>query len=113
MSSRYKIGAASDSRPLSFPPCRAGHPNSIFPELSGLARSDGRVDNERMMRRWWLKRSRKGLNELEHQTLTRDALLMKVGAAKKEAGKGRGIVYLQLPSVDQPAIVETFRFMDC
>jgi hypothetical protein len=36
MPTRYKIGAASGSRPFSSPPCRAGHPKTIFREVKVL-----------------------------------------------------------------------------
>lgn len=79
-------------------------------ELYVLARSDGRVDKERAMRRRHLKRLWKRLKELQRQTLTRDELLMKVGAAKKEAGRDYGLVTLQIPPEGQPVTAETFRF---
>ena len=50
-------------------------------------RATGRVDKERAMRRRSLRKLLKRLKELQQQTLTRDALLMKLGAAKKEAGR--------------------------
>jgi transposase len=79
-------------------------------ELYVLARSDGRVDKERAMRRRRLKRLWKRLKELQSQILTRDELLMKVGAAKKDAGRDFGLVSLQLPPEGQPVTAETFRF---
>lgn len=79
-------------------------------ELYVLARSAGRGDKERAMRRRRLKRFWTRLKELPRQTLTRDALLMKVGAAKKEAGRDHGLVRLQLPLEGQPVTAETFRF---
>ena len=56
-------------------------------ELYVLAKSEGRVDKERAMRRRSLKKLVKRLKELQQQKLTRDDLLMKLGAAKKEAGR--------------------------
>jgi hypothetical protein len=55
-------------------------------ELYILSRSLGRVHKERSMRRRRLKRLFKRLRELRQQKLTRDGLLIKLGAAKKEAG---------------------------
>jgi len=75
-----------------------------------LARSDGRVDNERAMRRRRLKRLWKRLTELQAQTLSRDDLLMKVGAAKKDAGRDYGLVNIQLPAEGQAATPATFQF---
>jgi transposase len=79
-------------------------------ELYVLARSDGRADKERAMRRRRLKRLWKRLQELRRQELTRDQLLLKLGAAKKEAGRAYGLVDIQLPEVAQPVTPDTFRF---
>jgi len=57
-------------------------------ELYILARSEGRADKERSMRRRRLRNLWRRLHELQHQTLTRDDLLFKLGSAKKEAGSG-------------------------
>jgi len=56
-------------------------------ELYILSRSAGRVHKERSMRRRGLKRLFKRLCELQQQKLTPDELLIKLGAAKKEAGR--------------------------
>ena len=66
-------------------------------ELYVLAQSEGRVDKERAMRRRSLKKLVKRLQELQSQKLTRDELLMKLGAAKKEAGRAYGLVQITLP----------------
>ena len=55
-------------------------------ELYVLARSSGRRDKEQAMRRRRLKKLVKRLHELRQQNLTRDQLLIKLGAARKEAG---------------------------
>ena len=55
-------------------------------ELYVLARSHPRTLKERAMRRRRLKKLWRRLHELQQQTLTRDQLLLKLGAAKKEAG---------------------------
>ena len=62
------------------------------------------------MRRRRLKKLLKRLQELQEQTLTRDQLLLKLGAAKKEAGRAYGLVNLQLPDKDQAVTPETFHF---
>ena len=79
-------------------------------ELYVLARSEGRVDKERAMRRRRLKRLWKRLKELQKQSLSRDDLLMKIGAAKKAAGRAFGLVDLQLPGDGQEVTPETFQF---
>jgi hypothetical protein len=75
-----------------------------------LALSSGRRDKERAMRRRRLKRLWKRLHELQQQTLTRDQLLLKLGAAKKEAGRAYGLVKVRLPKKDEPVTPETFTF---
>ena len=63
------------------------------------------------MRRRRLKKLVKRLKELRQQKLTRDQLLIKLGAARKEAGPAvYRIVDLQLPDKDQPVTPETFGF---
>ena len=57
-----------------------------------LAQSEARIDKERAMRRKRLRRYVKRLQELQGQTLTRDALLMKVGAARQGAGRAARLV---------------------
>jgi len=79
-------------------------------ELYVLARSSGRTDKERSMRRRRLKKLLKRLQELQEQTLTRDQLLLKLGAAKKEAGQVYGLVDIRLPDNGQAVTPETFRF---
>ena len=71
-------------------------------ELYVLAKSEARVDKERAMRRRSLKKLIKRLKELQLQKLTRDELLMKLGAAKKEAGRAYGLVSITLAPA-QPA----------
>jgi hypothetical protein len=66
-------------------------------ELYVLAKSEGRVDKERAMRRRRLKKLIQRLQELQSQKLTRDDLLMKLGAAKKEAGRAYALVHIALP----------------
>ena len=76
-----------------------------------LARSDGRRDKEQAMRRRRLKKLVKRLHELRQQKLTRDQLLIKLGAARKEAGPAAyRLIDIQLPDKDQPVTPETFGF---
>ena len=79
-------------------------------ELSVLARSAGRVEKERSMRRRRLKKLFKRLQELQKQDLTRDQLLLKLGAAKKDAGRAYGLVDIKLPGKDEAVTPETFGF---
>ncbi len=67
-------------------------------ELYVLAKSEARVDKERAMRRRSLKKLIKRLKELQQQKLSRDDLLMKLGAAKKEAGRAYALVDITVPA---------------
>jgi transposase len=79
-------------------------------ELYVPACSVPRQAKERAMRRRRLKRYWNRLKELQKQKLDRDQLLMKIGAAKKEAGNAARLVELSLPSERQEITPETFRF---
>jgi len=79
-------------------------------EVYVLAKSAGRVDKERSMRRRRLKKLWNRLHELRQQKLTRDQLLIKLGAAKKEAGRAYHLVEIQLPEKDQDVTPQTFIF---
>ena len=77
-------------------------------ELYVLALSEGRRNKERAMRRRRLKKLWRRLHELQGQKLTRDELLLKLGAAKKEAGRAYALVAIQLPDLDQEVSAQTF-----
>lgn len=62
-----------------------------------LAQSHSRIDKERGMRRKRLRRYVDRLQALQAQTLTRDQLLMKLGAARQEAGRAAGLVKVTVP----------------
>ena len=62
-----------------------------------LAQSDARIDKERGMRRKRLRRYIERLKALQTQKLTRDQLLMKLGAAKHDAGRAASVVKLTWP----------------
>ncbi len=79
-------------------------------EVSILARRLGRMHKERAMRRRRLKRLCQRLQELQRQEPLRDELLMKLGAAKKEAGRADHLLSLTLPEADQAVNAETFTF---
>ena len=75
-----------------------------------FARSQARRDKEQAMRRRRLRKLIKRLRELQRQDLTRDELLLKLGAAKKEAGKAYGLLTIHTPGKDQPVTPQTFHF---
>lgn len=80
-------------------------------EIYILAQSLGRKNKERAIRRRRLKTFWHRLKELAHQDLTRDQLLMKIGAAKKEAGRVASLVSIRLPKVGEKVSPETFSFL--
>ena len=79
-------------------------------ELYVLASSSDRRAKERGIRRRKLKRYWHRLHELQRQRLDRDELLMKLGAAKKDAGNAARLVEVFLPTEGEPVTPETFRF---
>jgi len=62
-----------------------------------LAQSNARIDKERGMRRKRLRRYIERLKALQAQSLTRDQLLMKLGAARHDAGRAASLVKVTLP----------------
>ena len=79
-------------------------------ELYVLAKSRPRMLKERGMRRRRLKKLWRRLHELRRQSLTRDELLLKLGAAKKEAGRAWHLVNIGLPKAREAVTAETFTF---
>jgi transposase len=80
-------------------------------ELYILARSGARRGKEQAMRRGRLKKLVKRLHELRQQKLTRDQLLIKLGAARKEAGPAAWrIIDMRLPEKDEALTPESFGF---
>lgn len=80
-------------------------------DLYVLTRSRSRRDKEQAMRRRALKKLWKRLRHLQGmKNLKRDALLLKLGAAKQEAGKAWDLVDVVLPEAQQTVSSETFRF---
>jgi transposase len=77
-------------------------------ELYILARSHGRRQKERAMRRRRLKRLWKRLHELQRQRLTRDELLLKLGAARSEAGTAYRLLQIRVPATEEVVGPETF-----
>ena len=62
-----------------------------------LAQSEARIDKERGMRRKRLRRYVDRLRAIQSQVLTRDQLLMKLGAARHEAGRAANLVNVTVP----------------
>ncbi len=79
-------------------------------ELYVLAKSEGRRAKERAIRRKRLARLIRKLRAMRRSCPKRDQLLMRVGAAKKEAGRAFGFVKIQLPQAGQEVTGETFTF---
>jgi hypothetical protein len=79
-------------------------------ELYVLAKSDGRQAKEMAMRRKRLARLLRKLRALRHSLPARDQLLLRIGAAKTEAGRAFGFVKIQLPDARQPVTRESFQF---
>ena len=79
-------------------------------ELYILAQSRARIFKERGMRRRRLQKLWQRLHELRGQSLRRDELLLKLGAAKKEAGRAWHLVDIRLPEAGEAVTPETFTF---
>jgi len=62
-----------------------------------LAQSDARIGKERGMRTKRLRRYIERLKAIQGQSLTRDPLLMKLGAAKHDAGRAASLVKVSIP----------------
>lgn len=75
-----------------------------------LAVSAQRIGKERGMRQRRLKRYVERLKQLQRQSLTRDQLLMKVGAAKQDAGRAASLIKLTLPSSREIVTPDSFQF---
>ena len=67
-------------------------------ELYILAQSRARILKERGMRRRRLKKLWQRLHELRHQAPRRDELLLRLGAAKKDAGRAWHLVDIRRPT---------------
>ncbi len=80
-------------------------------DLYVLTRSGGRCDKERSMRRRKLKKLWKRLHEIRGmKSLKRDELLLKLGAAKRDAGLVWRLVDIDLPEPRQTVTPESFHF---
>jgi transposase len=79
-------------------------------ELYVLAKSGGRQAKEIAMRRKRLARLLRKLRAMRKSLPKRDQLLLRIGAAKKEAGRAFGFVKIQMPTAGQAVTRETFSF---
>jgi transposase len=79
-------------------------------ELYVLAKSEGRQAKEIAIRRKRLARLMRKLRAMRRSCPKRDQLLMRVGAAKTEAGRAFGFVKINLPKAGQEVTRETFTF---
>ena len=80
-------------------------------EFYVFVESQDRVAKERSMRRRRLKRLWASLSELRNRkSITRDDLLMHIGAFKKEAGRDFRLVNISIPKPQEPVNENTFLF---
>src|SRR5947207_688104 len=79
-------------------------------ELYVLAKSGGRQAKENAMRRKRLARLLRKLRAMRKSLPKRDQLLLRIGAAKKEAGRAFGFVKIRLPQKDEAVTRDTFSF---
>ena len=79
-------------------------------ELYVLAKSHGRQAKEIAIRRKRLARLLRKLRAMRKSLPKRDQLLLRIGAAKKEAGRAFGFVNLRIPKKDEAVTKETFSF---
>lgn len=79
-------------------------------ELYVLAKSAGRRAKEQAIRRRKLVRLLWKLRDLRRKAPARDQLLLRLGAAKKEAGRAFGFVRMHLPSAGEGVTRQTFTF---
>ena len=79
-------------------------------ELYVLTKSEGRQAKENAIRRKKLARLLRKLRAMQRSGPKRDQLLMRVGAAKTDAGRAFGFVTITLPKAGQEVSRETFTF---
>ncbi len=70
-------------------------------EVYVLAQSRDRIHKERSMRRRQLKRLWKRLHQLQDMELTRDQLLLKLGAAQQQSPSAWRLVHIHVPEADE------------
>jgi transposase len=79
-------------------------------ELLVLAQSNDRASKERSMRRRQLKGLVKRLKELQSMEVSRDQLLLKLGAAKAQFPAAWRLLHLQVPQEAEPVNAQSFKF---
>lgn len=79
-------------------------------ELYVLAKSEGRQAKEKAIRRKRLARLLRKLRVMRQSLPKRDQLLLRIGAAKKEAGRAFGFVTIRVPKADEEVTRQTFTF---
>ena len=79
-------------------------------ELFVLAKSEGRRAKETAMRRKRLARLLRKLRAMRRSCPARDQLLLRLGAAKKEAGRAYRFVRIQLPKQGEEVTRQSFAF---
>lgn len=79
-------------------------------ELYVLAKSEGRQAKENAIRRKRLARLLRKLRAMRRSLPKRDQLLLRIGAAKKEAGRAFGFVKIRVPQAQEQVTGETFTF---
>jgi hypothetical protein len=79
-------------------------------ELYVLAKSEGRQAKEMAMRRKRLARLLRKLRAMRRSLPARDQLLLRIGAAKTEAGRAFGFVKIQIPDARHAVTRESFQF---
>src|SRR6516162_8144379 len=79
-------------------------------ELYVLAKSEGRQAKEIAIRRKRLARLMHKLRAMRRSCPKRDQLLLRIGAAKTEAGRAFGFVKINLPKAGEEVTRETFTF---
>jgi Transposase DDE domain len=79
-------------------------------ELFVLAKSEGRRAKETAMRRRRLARLLRKLRALRRSCPPRDQLLLRIGTARKEAGRAYRFVRLGLPKEGEPVTGQSFTF---
>jgi transposase len=79
-------------------------------ELYVLAKSEGRQAKERAIRRRKLARLLRKLRAMRRSCPARDQLLLRIGAAKKEADRAYGFVRISLPKDGEAVTRRSFTF---
>jgi len=79
-------------------------------EMYVLAKSEGRQQKEIAIRRKKLARLLRKLRRMRKSLPKRDRLLLRIGAAKTEAGRAFGFVKIRVPGKDEEVTRKTFTF---